>query len=387
MAIRYPAIFIGGPPGSGKSWLVWNINRALRSRKIPCYVLRAHPDGEGNWRYEAPPPTADELRRRAKQGWTPSFAAKIAADIEHRHLPLLVDAGGKISSENQQIMTHCTGAILIARNTADLAPWRTEVQRLNLPLLADLRSIREGEATLDAAGVTVQGSVSGLGRDESASGPCFAELIQRLAGLFQFAPDELYRQHSTLIEREPLHLEQPIGSLPAHSSVGKLWEWQELPTLLATIPNDEPLALYGVGPTWLYAALAAHSRHEPLIFNIALGWVSPPPVLFATEPDRERLLWQLHQAEGVTQISLNVPTLYLDYDEACANPLPIPIIDPSNAVILDGKLPLWLYASLVRAYAPAPWIAISEPRTTPPQAVVIATQAPGLVGTLRPILA
>src|SRR5438552_6610469 len=44
-----PAILIGGPPHTGKSVLTYSLSQALRKRSIEHYVIRASPDGEGDW--------------------------------------------------------------------------------------------------------------------------------------------------------------------------------------------------------------------------------------------------------------------------------------------------------------------------------------------------
>ena len=49
----FPAVLIGGPPNSGKSVLTYNLTQALRERGIQHYVVRAAPDGEGDWVSEA----------------------------------------------------------------------------------------------------------------------------------------------------------------------------------------------------------------------------------------------------------------------------------------------------------------------------------------------
>ncbi len=51
----FPAIAIGGPPHSGKSVLAYSLSKALRARQVAHYVLRAFPDGEGDWANEADP--------------------------------------------------------------------------------------------------------------------------------------------------------------------------------------------------------------------------------------------------------------------------------------------------------------------------------------------
>ena len=49
----FPAVMIGGPPHSGKSVLAYSLSQALRARQVAHYVLRAFPDGEGDWANEA----------------------------------------------------------------------------------------------------------------------------------------------------------------------------------------------------------------------------------------------------------------------------------------------------------------------------------------------
>jgi len=49
----FPAVAICGPPHSDKSVLAYTLSRALRTRQIAHYVLRAFPDGEGDWANEA----------------------------------------------------------------------------------------------------------------------------------------------------------------------------------------------------------------------------------------------------------------------------------------------------------------------------------------------
>ena len=52
---HFNAILIGGPPHSGKSVLTYSLTQTLRQQGIDHYVLRACPDGEGDWSNEAAP--------------------------------------------------------------------------------------------------------------------------------------------------------------------------------------------------------------------------------------------------------------------------------------------------------------------------------------------
>lgn len=376
MATRYPAIFVGGPPNSGKSWLTYYLSRALKRRQVVHYVLRAHPDGEGHWRFEAPADIANELRRLAKQPWTPTFAERISRDIANRHLPLLVDAGGLVSDETRLILAQCTGAILIAADPPQLEAWRALIADQALPLIADLRSVLDGSQALDDQGVTLRGTISGLGPARSPAGACFELLVERLDGLCRFDPALLFRAHAALTEIEPLNIEAPIQSLPAHTMPMNPWQPHELPQLIAGLDPDAPLAVYGAGPPWVYAALAAATGPAPIqVFNVALGWVAPPPLAPGAAMDAARLRWELDDGNpAYRRIRFTIPDSYLDYEDAIATPLAVPAVLPGCGVVLDGRLPNWLYAALARVYAAATWVGVYETRSQPPHAVVVRSR-------------
>src|SRR5438309_10168946 len=111
MVDTLPTILIGGPPHAGKSVLTYNLSQALRRHNVPHYVLRASPDGEGDWSQEMNQNTAQLIR--VKGDWTPEFVSRVCADLERRQLPLLVDVGGKPKDDQICILRQCTHAILL----------------------------------------------------------------------------------------------------------------------------------------------------------------------------------------------------------------------------------------------------------------------------------
>jgi len=154
------------------------------------------------------------------------------------------------------------------------------------------------------------------------------------------------------------------------------WTPDEIPTLLGELDPGRPLAVYGIGPTWLYGALAVYTAPAPIeLFQVALGWVAPPPLVLGGQPDPARLQVQRYtSAAAITRLQFTIPSGYLDYEACQAHPLSAPAPERDRAVILDGKLPLWLYAALSRAYNDALWLAIREPRSEAARAVVIASR-------------
>src|SRR5512136_651193 len=65
-----PAVLVGGPPHSGKSVLAYALSRALRERGVAHYLLRACPDGEGDWSQEAEQSLVRQIR--IKGSYTPA---------------------------------------------------------------------------------------------------------------------------------------------------------------------------------------------------------------------------------------------------------------------------------------------------------------------------
>lgn len=77
---------------------------------------------------------------------------------------------------------------------------------------------------------------------------------------------------------------------------------------------------------------------------------------------------------------VQIPATYLDYDKLQG--AAIPVIASERGVILDGKLPYWLWTGLALAYRAAPWLAVYQPQVG--DVVVWSRQAEPQVGTVLP---
>lgn len=370
-----PAVIIGGPPHSGKSVLAYSLSRALRQRDVPHYVLRAYPDGEGDWANQADQALVRAIRIK---GYGSSlWVQRIRRDIERRHLPLIVDVGGKPTPDQETIFDQCSHAVLLTPDDASRKHWLDMLARHSLLLIADLRSDLEGINALDESGPILHGALAGLERGQTASGPTFEALVERFARLFAYPAQELRRRHheSAPVELvlELQRLGRTLDALDEHQE----WLPQHLPSVLDYLPQAVPLGLYDRAPNWLYAALALFAHPAPLYqFDVRLGWISPPQLRLGQPPPDAPLQISLHPRADHVRAEVVLTDKYLDYEEAEGlYALPIPA---DQGLVLSGQLPLWLWTALALVYRAAPWLGIYQPRLGD-RAVVVKSTLPALL--------
>jgi CRISPR-associated Csx3 family protein len=75
--------------------------------------------------------------------------------------------------------------------------------------------------------------------------------------------------------------------------------------------------------------------------------------------------------EFCLHLKLDLPEDYVLYQPELT--VPLPAVAPQQGVILDGKLPNWLYTGLTLFYRAAPWVAIYYPPLN--QVIVVASQS------------
>ncbi len=375
-AFRFPAVLIGGPPHSGKSVFTYLLKRALQRLSPPpaFYVLRAAPDGEGDWFHEADPRLVRRLRY--KRPFDKAFAERIAQAVTGRHLPLLVDAGGKITEEQRIIARRCTHALLLSADPSRLREWEEFAREMGLTVLAALHSRLDGQGDVEVPAdphVPIRGTLTQLRRHTHlADQPALGAVVRRLQALFAFDHMTLRAVHRRMLPAGA-HLVD-VYLWPA----GRRWEPHMLAQFVASLP-DGPLALYGVAPTWVYGAAAAATAArsaQMFQFDSVLGWITPPELAVGAEP-----LGHFHCVCGpeYTVMNVRLPQAYVEREALAGAGAPEP--RRGHGLVVGGKLPLWLYTALVRLYAPrVPWLAIYAPQNK--EAVVVSARqgAPVSVG-------
>jgi len=364
---EFPAILIGGPPHSGKSVLIYSLTRALREAHISHYVLRACPDGEGDWAYQSPQDLVRAIR--VKGEFTSQFTHKVIAYLQNRPLPLLVDVGGKPTVEQEQIFAHCTHAVLLIGDRdddpgafdRDLQNWQILMDRNHVPVLEIFRSdLQETERLLASQQDRIQ-TLPALHRGRVVHGPIFETVVDHLSHLMLFPERSLAVVHKRQLPPGSHFIDLPTlaGRL---GNQDRLWQPSELSYLLDQVPANQPIAVYGRSANWVYTALAMAGYPQPfMMFDARLGWIPPP-----TLPRRLHILkeddWQTQFVAHGDDIWLimNTGSQYLDIDEP--ERIPLPEVPTGRGVILSGRIPHWLLVAVCQQLAPQQtWLAAYQP--------------------------
>ncbi|GAC1364981.1 MAG: CRISPR-associated protein Csx3 [Ktedonobacteraceae bacterium] len=271
--------------------------------------------------------------------------------------------GGKPQGAQLNIFRHCTHSVLLLREDEtelrDL--WLRLCTQHDIQPLALLYSRRAGISSITTRGPVLEGCITGLERGHVAEGNLFDHLVARIADLFSaYALHEMDLEN---LERAPYRALNLYESVPAHEG----WETSQLAPFLADLDPWRVPAIYGRAPSWVYAAIAGHTRQPKLYqFDHALDWITPVSVRLSSQSSvhhPEVSVHTTHSAElAATTLTITFPCTRLDYFQV--EPLPFPAMPAAQGIILDGPLPLWLVTALVRLYkdAGAAWIATFEPR-------------------------
>jgi CRISPR-associated protein Csx3 len=185
-------VVLCGCPNTGKTIFRDGLKQAVLNRvdaPEDFYVISGCPDGDDCWFSETAqnyPELAKQLKTEYKAKFTPEFAIAKARDIEvNKNSLLLFDVGGKISPENELIMSQATHAVILAKSELEVTQWQAFCQKIILPIIAIIYS--DIEATADEIQTELPqliGTVHKLKRGEAVGNrPLIQALAKRLVEL------------------------------------------------------------------------------------------------------------------------------------------------------------------------------------------------------------
>lgn len=188
-------VVICGFPSLGKTVLRDGLQKAIRQNLDRAddflYVVSGCPDGDyPAWISDTAQNNfelSEKLRRDYRaENFTPELARAISQGIKAIKNPLLLfDVGGKISPENEQIMSGATHAVILAKSEAEVTQWQEFCQQLNLSIVAIIESDYCGqEDRILTKSPILKGSVHFLERGQDTSDrPTIQALAKQIISL------------------------------------------------------------------------------------------------------------------------------------------------------------------------------------------------------------
>nr|WP_290666987.1 hypothetical protein [Ardenticatena sp.] len=375
MPPTYPAFFIGGPPHSGKSIFSYRLSQLLRHLRVPHYLLRAAPDGEGDWTRESEQALARALRD--KRSYETRFAERVARVLASRPQPFLVDVGGKITREQELIATHCTHAILVSNNRKDLQAWHDFARCMGLQVVGHFHSRLDATDTRLGTGDPFEAILNLREKQPVEAETVLAEFAQRLAEIIGLSVEEMRDVHFNT-------LPDPSARILDVERFASRWEPSMLPRFLEeeVLPycEGDTLAIYGRAPNWVYAAVAAVAPSLAWQFDATLGWLPTLQLSIGHDHAHNPIEWTHAVEDGWQWLRARPKPPFIARNEM--NTITLPALEPLS-LVLEGKMPHWFYIGAARAYAShVPRLAIFQAQRSG-LVVEISGQQPGCVHTLR----
>lgn len=366
-------VAIVGPPHSGKSvflgGLCENLPRNMR------YLFRACPDGEGTWTWRSP----EAAKFRRKGSFTPQIVNWYVEKLRTNNMApiVLVDVGGKITPENYRILSEVDAVVILSSSLEAIEEWEEFAKSCGCEILARIHSNYHAPED-DPMGDPMV--VHYLERGENVS--C-RPTIQRVAEIIldriqgdavkNKEEDNMFKDNILSITTlaENLGKEKVERTLPNGRVVEQIvWEGNDLVAIARLLHNTsgempEVVKIDGPAPAWLVTALVheCHPRHVQL--NSPDGFVAVGCRRPEGNGSGENLEFSLETREDewvVVTCQQADPSIPLS-PENLGDVAP-PEVPMGAKVILSGRMPNWLAASLAMAYhGRAKAVALFQPGT------------------------
>ena len=357
-------VAIVGPPHSGKSVFLGGLCENLPRDKR--FLFRACPDGEGSWTWRS----SEAAKYRRKGSFSPQIVDWYVEKLRTNNLTpiVLVDVGGRITPENHRILSEVDAVIILSGALDAIEEWEAFTKDCGCEILARIYSHYHASED-DPMGDPMV--VHHLERGEDVScRPTIQRVAEIILSRIQDAVknnnkedndmfDNMFKDNilSTNVLAQALGKEKVTRTLPNGRVVEQIvWEGNDLAAISRLLHNasgemPEVVKIDGPAPAWLVAALVheCHPRH--CMANSPDGFVAIGCQRPEGNGSGENLEFSLETREDgwvVVTCQQADPSIPLD-PEKLGDVAP-PEVPMGAKVVLSGRMPNWLAASLAMAY-------------------------------------
>ncbi len=343
-------VIVCGPPHSGKSVFLANI-----MAKIPCdqYILiYGCPDGEGHWSNIANQNVAQAIRQKGVFDATfLNFITKSIRNAEQRLV--LVDVGGRRSSENEIIFRECEGYIILSSSPEEISAWRQFGDGLGLQCLAELDSRLSTEESVlypNQGDGILRGLVVGLERGTFVNSVVIDVLVKRFKAIITA------NSQMTLAEKEAdisgIQLADKIGIEDRTDPFLGYRPWHLMPALKAVkrLYSKKIIRIWNIRSFWTASAMViAFQKSLVELFDVSNGYIAIPSLKPKKSGSEIGIDWRVNEFDDFTIVNFRINGDI--FDISTLRKVYPPAVNQAKGVIISGRGPIVLGATIARAYS------------------------------------
>lgn len=356
-------IIFCGPKHSGKSVFVANLIDKLPTDAYT--IIRACPDGEGTWSNNKNQKETNIVRKKGK--FTKSFIDNACKAIDNQtNKIVLVDVGGVMSKENEQVFQHCDSFVVLSCDEEIKKEWIEFGEKLGLECVGALDSKLDGKEEIYTRTPYLQGSIVGLERgnilnNSSVINAMVSDIVKK-SKYIEKTEDKSEDFDGTMIDDTELGFELGYGKeiLTEDGTPIKNVKWSEkaIPEIYKAVQEkvkpNKPVRINGVRANFVLCSMCKALREKGTkdinIYDMRTKQYIPIKNL----PKKKGI----KQTEGLSyNILENKENIFMDVDitkeqysaedyEKCV----LPQLKETKNLYLSGRMPHWLLSSISSSY-------------------------------------
>lgn len=361
-----------GPPHSGKSVFISNLRNKMPTNGH-C-IVRACPDGEGNWSNNEDQNVTTLVRNKGK--FTNSFIQNVCDVIDNqKNKIVIVDVGGIISKENEEIFKHCDSFVVLSSDEEKKREWLEFGESLGLKCIGLLDSRLDGKDEIYSKEPYLHGKVTGLHRGENINSKLIDNLASTIIVKSEYNENEQIFQSNKKDEividdteigfelgcgkEDYADIKDENGNVIESKKVKKVcWKEDILPDLNNLIMNkitkEKNVKLFGVRANFVFSTICCSCRKKGV----------DKITTYDARTDKYYEIKKLSQREGITEVPglkyniiENNDNIFMDvsvdgekYTEVQYEKCILPKLAKDKDLYLSGRLPLWITGAIVSSY-------------------------------------
>lgn len=356
-------IIVCGPPHSGKSVFIANLISQLPTDAYT--IIRACPDGEGTWSNNENQEETSIVRKKGK--FTKTFIDDSCKAIDNQiNEIVLVDVGGIMSKENEQIFKHCDSFIVLSSDKRAKREWMDFGTSLGLECVGCLDSSLEGEEEIYKREPYLQGKIVGLERgNDLETSQIISALVADIVEKSKYGEKKAQENSQfdgVMIDDTEFGFELGYGKEieTEKGDIIKKVRWPEsaIPRVYEAIKGKivqgTQIKINGVRANFIVSAICKACKEKGVtdmgVYDIRMKKYIPIRELKPKRGVQSCVGIKYNIIENQENIFMDVePTgesyTLEDYEECI-----LPKIDEDKKLYLSGRMPLWLVASMVTSY-------------------------------------